>query len=307
MNPTLYDILGVPQDATPDQIKHAWRDAAERFEPGSGGSTAQFRLFNEAAEVLLDPARRREYDAQLAAQRPTEKAPDEKQPPAGKKAPADKPRPEKVPAEKVPAEKVAAEKAPAEPPRSPADDTAAVAVAREPEPGSAAGGAGAPRWLMAALGVLALLLVATAAWLGLNTYDIREVRRHDQVSEAARTAPATAERAAGVILSYDYRSLDSDEKAAERYMTAAYAKQYAQTFDKLVRGNAERLKAHVQATVRASGVSHADPDRANVLLFVDQSTVSTANGGEKQTALNRVEMKMVRQDGAWVVNDITSY
>lgn len=281
MNPTLYDILGVPQDATPDQIKHAWRDAAERFEPGSGGSTAQFRLFNEAAEVLLDPARRREYDAQLAAQRPTEKAPDEKQPPA--------------------------EKAPAEPPRSPADDTAAVAVAREPEPGSAAGGAGAPRWLMAALGVLALLLVATAAWLGLNTYDIREVRRHDQVSEAARTAPATAERAAGVILSYDYRSLDSDEKAAERYMTAAYAKQYAQTFDKLVRGNAERLKAHVQATVRASGVSHADPDRANVLLFVDQSTVSTANGGEKQTALNRVEMKMVRQDGAWVVNDITSY
>lgn len=281
MNPTLYDILGVPQDATPDQIKQAWRDAAERFEPGSGGSTAQFRLFNEAAEVLLDPARRREYDAQLAAQRPTEKAPDEKQPPA--------------------------EKAPAEPPRSTADDTAAVAVAREPEPGSAAGGAGAPRWLMAALGVLALLLVATAAWLGLNTYDIREVRRHDQVSEAARTAPATAERAAGAILSYDYRSLDSDEKAAERYMTAAYAKQYAQTFDKLVRGNAERLKAHVQATVRASGVSHADPDRANVLLFVDQSTVSTANGGEKQTALNRVEMKMVRQDGAWVVNDITSY
>ena len=66
MNPTLYDILGVRPQATPDEIKRAWRDAADRFEPGSGSSGAQFRLFNEAAEVLLDPAKRAEYDARLA-------------------------------------------------------------------------------------------------------------------------------------------------------------------------------------------------------------------------------------------------
>ena len=68
MNPTLYDILGVAPDASRDEVKHAWRDAAERFEPGTGGSTAQFRMFNEAAEVLLDPERRAEYDARLAAE-----------------------------------------------------------------------------------------------------------------------------------------------------------------------------------------------------------------------------------------------
>ena len=56
MNPTLYDVLGVSPDASQEQIKTAWRDSAGRFEPGSGGSSAQFRLFNEAAEVLLDPA-----------------------------------------------------------------------------------------------------------------------------------------------------------------------------------------------------------------------------------------------------------
>src|SRR5512144_2382249 len=66
MNPTLYDSLGVPQDASRDEIRKAWRDAADRFEPGEGGSTRQFRLFNEAAEVLLDPERRKEYDTQLA-------------------------------------------------------------------------------------------------------------------------------------------------------------------------------------------------------------------------------------------------
>ena len=49
MNPTLYDILGVSEDATREEIRKAWRDAADRFEPGEGGSTKQFRLFNEAA------------------------------------------------------------------------------------------------------------------------------------------------------------------------------------------------------------------------------------------------------------------
>ena len=63
-NPTWYDILGVEHDATPEQIKAAWRGATDKFEPGSG--TSQFRLFNEAADVLLDPARREAYDAELA-------------------------------------------------------------------------------------------------------------------------------------------------------------------------------------------------------------------------------------------------
>ena len=66
MNPTLYDILGVSQDASRDEIRKAWREAADRFEPGEGGSTKQFRLFNQAAEVLLDPERRKEYDAKLS-------------------------------------------------------------------------------------------------------------------------------------------------------------------------------------------------------------------------------------------------
>ena len=161
--------------------------------------------------------------------------------------------------------------------------------------------------LLAVLGALALVLVVTAAWLGLKTWSWPDVRQQDRVDEAAQSAPAAAERAAATILSYDYTSLDTDEKAAERYMTPAYAKQYADTFDKLVRGNATKLHAKVVADVRASGVQHADPDRVNVLLFVNQSTKSTANSGQEQLALNRVELKMVRSGDRWLVDDITSY
>ena len=67
-NPTWYDVLGVSRDATPEEIKAAWRTSTDRFEPGSG--SGQFRMFNEAADVLLDPASRAAYDATLDADRP---------------------------------------------------------------------------------------------------------------------------------------------------------------------------------------------------------------------------------------------
>ena len=74
-------------------------------------------------------------------------------------------------------------------------------------------------------------------------------------------------------------------------MTPAYKKKYAGTFDKLVRPNAAKVRAKVEAEVKASGVSHADADRVNVLVYVNQTTTSTANGGEPQLALNRVSSR----------------
>jgi len=49
-----------------------------------------------------------------------------------------------------------------------------------------------------------------------------------------------------------------------------------------------------------------DSDRVRVLMFVNQTTLSTANP-EPQVALNRVEFDMVREDDTWLVDDITSY
>jgi Mce-associated membrane protein len=63
----------------------------------------------------------------------------------------------------------------------------------------------------------------------------------------------------------------------------------------------------VAAQVKASAVSHADPDRVTVLLYVNQTTVSTANGGEPQVALNRVTFSMQHLDGRWLVDNISSY
>jgi len=60
-NPTWYDVLGVSRDATPAEIKAAWRNATDKFEPGSG--SGQFR----AAETRRQPIgqQRRRLQAHL--------------------------------------------------------------------------------------------------------------------------------------------------------------------------------------------------------------------------------------------------
>ena len=67
---TWYDLLGVERDATPEQVRVAWREATDRAEPG----TSQFKKYNEAAEVLLDAQARSAYDADLAASEPAVEA-----------------------------------------------------------------------------------------------------------------------------------------------------------------------------------------------------------------------------------------
>jgi Mce-associated membrane protein len=212
-------------------------------------------------------------------------------PDAGRSEPQDEPVSHELP-QPAPSEAVA-------PPPPSSDGSAA---------SRGTGGRPAPSWpFVAVLGVVALVLVVTAGVLGLFTWSWSDVRTQDAVDQASRTAPAAAERASAAILSYRYSSLDADEKAAERYMTPGYRKKYADTFDRLVKPNATKLKAKVEAEVKASGVAHADADRVNVLLYVNQTTRSTANGGEPQVALNRVQLSMVRSGGTWLVDDITSY
>ncbi len=62
---TLYEILGVSQDATDEQIKKAFRSLAVKHHPDAGGSEEEFKQISQAYEVLSDPKKRAEYDQAL--------------------------------------------------------------------------------------------------------------------------------------------------------------------------------------------------------------------------------------------------
>jgi len=58
-----YEVLGIGKNASPDEIKKAFRQAAIQYHPDKqGGDEAKFKEVNEAYEVLKDPSKRQRYD-----------------------------------------------------------------------------------------------------------------------------------------------------------------------------------------------------------------------------------------------------
>lgn len=71
--PDYYTILGVPRDATPEEIRKAYLDLVRRLHPDrnvSPGETELFLEVQQAYEVLSDTKRRAEYDATLSPEEP---------------------------------------------------------------------------------------------------------------------------------------------------------------------------------------------------------------------------------------------
>lgn len=61
MNP--YETLGVPRDASPDQVKRAYRARAHKAHPDRpGGTDEAFHQVQVAHDILIDPSRRKAYD-----------------------------------------------------------------------------------------------------------------------------------------------------------------------------------------------------------------------------------------------------
>ena len=58
-----YQTLGIDKNASPDEIKKAYRKLASQHHPDKGGDTATFQKIQVAYDVLSDPEKRQQYDS----------------------------------------------------------------------------------------------------------------------------------------------------------------------------------------------------------------------------------------------------
>ena len=57
-----YKTLGIDKNASPDDIKKAYRKLAGKHHPDKGGDTAKFQQVEEAYRTLSDPTTKQQYD-----------------------------------------------------------------------------------------------------------------------------------------------------------------------------------------------------------------------------------------------------
>jgi Mce-associated membrane protein len=267
VTPTWYDVLDVDPTASTDEIRAAWQQLVAELGP----TDRKFRVVNQAAEVLLDPARRSAYDAELAAAA----------------APGDPVHPDPV-AAPAPEPVVAPAPTPDPAPEGPTSlELQHISADHAPR-------GGVPGWLIVGVAALTAVVVGVTAWLWAT--------RPDDVSteDAARAARSAAETAAVPILSYDYRHLDRSQAAADAYLTSSYRKKYDDLFAAL-RKPAQETKAVVKASLLDSGIVRTGENRVQVLLFVDQARTNKVRK-TPDVFQNQVTVFMERVDGDWLVD-----
>ena len=276
--PSWYDLLGVDQDASSEEIRSAWRAAIADLDP----SDRRFRSYNQAAEVLLDPASRSAYDAGLDGPvAPVAPAP------AG--APVDPVAPVAA-VDPV----VATTPAPVEGTSADVEDSGRAPGRRLPV---------VPAWALVVLAVLAGLALTVAVVAAVRAPEPVSDKGGVLVEESAEQARAAAVRAIVPVLSYDYRRLEEDAAAARSYMTAAYQDDKYDPLFSLIEDNAPGTQTVVGAQVVDSAVVRTGRDRVDVLLFVDRPTTNK-QVSEPIVYKDQVTVTMARVDGQWLVDGL---
>ncbi|WP_137988554.1 hypothetical protein [Streptomyces vilmorinianum] len=163
-----------------------------------------------------------------------------------------------------------------------------------------------PALLTAALATLVLAGLTATTALGL------QYRDSTRTTEARTSAAAAARKAAPAILSYDYRHLDTDFATARTHLTPPFLDEYTKTTTTVVAPTARQYQGVVKATIAkppgadasaSVSVVSASPDKAVILLFMNQVTTSTRISGPR-VDLNRVRMTLVRTPQGWKVSAV---
>jgi Mce-associated membrane protein len=126
------------------------------------------------------------------------------------------------------------------------------------------------------------------------------------VDAAGQEAVDAAVAHVATVLSYDYRRLDDDFRRADALLTPGFRKQYDATAAKAVRPTAIKYKATSQAQVFSGGLVSAEPDRAQVLVFVGQQ-VANSQLTAPRLDRSRINVTMVRSGDRWLIDALNPF
>ncbi|MGW8761032.1 hypothetical protein ACWGN5_00890 [Streptomyces sp. NPDC055815] len=190
----------------------------------------------------------------------------------------------------------------------------------EPDPGTPEPARGGTRKRrvspLVLLCVLTLLLGGFAGWAHSRAGELREdpARGNTALTDLARTSEIKGQTVAAVaaLFSYDHADTGPFERAGKTLLTGKAVAQHKTLFSGVL-AQAAKQKTVITTTVTDSAVERIDADRARVLVYADQSSVSTAGSGKAKTDDRGVyagamfALDVVRRDGRWLVENIDTF
>lgn len=196
---------------------------------------------------------------------------------------------------------VTREAAESEPATTEADDTLGTAeqVAEEPpaEQPKAGPTVSTARWIAATLGGLLVASAGLAGWLYFGV-----LRADQQLGPADEQAVmATAADGAVAILTYAPKTMEQDFAAAESHLTGDFLAHYTDFTQKVVTPAVKEKEVQTVAAVVRKGVVSLRPSSAEVLIYLNQTTISKTNP-DGAFSMSSVKVGLVKHDGRWLIS-----
>lgn len=150
-------------------------------------------------------------------------------------------------------------------------------------------------------GGLAVLGLIAVAVLGVSGYQLWQ---QDRTAQARADAMSTASRTVSAMFTYSPDTVDTELPNAAEGLTESFRADYLKLIEEAIAPGAKEKQLTVKATTQAEGVVEADPERAVVLLYLNQLTTST-DSPDGTTSGSRVRVSLEKTDNRWLVAQVT--
>jgi len=160
------------------------------------------------------------------------------------------------------------------------------------------------RWLrrsptkvrIAMLAILTVAAVALATWMY-----VAQHRTEQQTGPTAQQAAlAAATEGSVALLSYSPETIDRDLTAAKSHLTGEFLTYYSQFSEQIVKPASKQKSIKTTAAVTRAAVSEMHADSAVVLLFINQTSMSS-DRSEPSLLASSVLVTLKNVDGNWLI------
>ncbi len=191
-------------------------------------------------------------------------------------------------------ESVTPEVAPADDAREPGDHVTEESPAEQSETGSTVS---TSRWITAALGGLLLASAALTGWLYFGVF-----RADQQLGPASEQAVMTAAADGAVaVLSYAPKTMEEDFAAAESHLTGDFLSHYTDFTQKVVTPAVKEKEVQTVAAVVRKGIVSLRPSSAEVLIYLNQTTISKTNP-DGSYSMSSVKVGLEKHGDKWLIS-----